>query len=95
MREIGVRIALGGNRWRLLLATFRRPLLQLSLGIVAGAGIIAFLIRGYNGGQLPARQAAYLTGYALCMLAICLLACIVPRRRALAVEPTEALRADG
>jgi ABC-type lipoprotein release transport system permease subunit len=29
------------------------------------------------------------------MMAVCLLACIVPTRRALAVQPTEALRAEG
>jgi ABC-type lipoprotein release transport system permease subunit len=29
------------------------------------------------------------------MLGVCLLACIVPTRRALRVQPTEALRADG
>ena len=29
------------------------------------------------------------------LFAVCLLACVVPTRRALAVEPTEALRAEG
>jgi ABC-type lipoprotein release transport system permease subunit len=29
------------------------------------------------------------------MLGVCLLACIVPTRRALQVQPAEALRADG
>ena len=33
-------------------------------------------------------------GYAVLMLGVCLLACIVPTRRALQVQPTEALRAD-
>jgi ABC-type lipoprotein release transport system permease subunit len=33
--------------------------------------------------------------YAAFMMAVCLLACIVPTRRALAVQPTEALRAEG
>jgi ABC-type lipoprotein release transport system permease subunit len=28
------------------------------------------------------------------MMGVCVLACIVPTRRALAVEPTEALRGD-
>ena len=32
--------------------------------------------------------------YATLMLGVCLLACVVPTRRALRVEPTEALRAE-
>jgi ABC-type lipoprotein release transport system permease subunit len=42
----------------------------------------------------PAALAGAL-GYAVLMLGVCLLACIVPTRRALQVQPTEALRADG
>jgi len=33
-------------------------------------------------------------GYAVFMLGVCLLACVVPTRRALGVQPTEALRAE-
>jgi ABC-type antimicrobial peptide transport system permease subunit len=39
-REIGVRIALGASRQRVVAATFRRPLLQVALGIVVGTGIV-------------------------------------------------------
>jgi ABC-type lipoprotein release transport system permease subunit len=35
-----------------------------------------------------------LAGYAILMLAVCALACIVPTMRALRVQPTEALRAE-
>ena len=38
--------------------------------------------------------ALLLVMYAALMQAVCLLACIVPTRRALGVEPTEALRAE-
>lgn len=33
-------------------------------------------------------------GYGIVMLGVCLLACVVPTRRALSVEPTIALRMD-
>ena len=39
-REIGVRVALGASRRRVVVATFRRPLFQLALGVVVGTAII-------------------------------------------------------
>jgi ABC-type lipoprotein release transport system permease subunit len=37
---------------------------------------------------------AMIVGYGMVMLGVCLLACVVPTRRALDIEPTIALRAD-
>jgi putative ABC transport system permease protein len=37
---------------------------------------------------------ALLVAYAVLMLGVCLLACVVPTRRALGIEPTEALRME-
>ncbi|HEU4628596.1 MAG TPA: ABC transporter permease [Gemmatimonadaceae bacterium] len=93
-REIGIRVALGADRRRVLLAIFRRPLVQVSAGIAAGAALIASLILTASGGAVSLRGVGMLVGYALVMLAVCLLACIVPTRRALRVEPTEALRVE-
>jgi ABC-type lipoprotein release transport system permease subunit len=45
-------------------------------------------------GGLSIAQLARLMGYAAFMLGVCLLACVVPTRRALGVQPTEALRAE-
>jgi putative ABC transport system permease protein len=45
-------------------------------------------------GGLSLAHAALLVPYSALMLAVCLLACIVPTRRALRVEPTEAMRAE-
>jgi ABC-type lipoprotein release transport system permease subunit len=39
-------------------------------------------------------QVLMLIGYAAMMFGVCMLACIVPTRRALRVQPTEALRAQ-
>ena len=101
-REIGVRVALGANRRRVVTAIFRRPLTQVAVGIVAGAVLIAL------GAQLLSRttqymntdialsagQFALLALYAAFMLGVCLLACIVPTRRALGVEPMVAMRVE-
>jgi len=43
---------------------------------------------------ISAGQIGLLVAYAVLMLGVCLLACVVPTRRALGVEPTEALRME-
>lgn len=43
---------------------------------------------------LSMQQAGLLAIHAMIMFVVCLLACVVPTRRALRVEPTEALRTD-
>jgi predicted permease len=98
-REIGVRVALGASRGRVIAAIFRRPLIQVGLGVVAGGALIALAatveteMPGLSG-DFSLRQFAIVVAYAIFMLGVCLLACIVPTRRALGVEPTVALRVD-
>jgi putative ABC transport system permease protein len=92
-REIGVRVALGADRRRIILAIFARPLRQLAMGIAVGAIIVAALMRAASG-PLGLPQFGMLAAYAVFMTAVCMIACIVPTRRALRVEPTEALRAE-
>ena len=93
-REIGIRVALGADRRRIIAAVFARPLKQVGLGIGAGAGLVAALVFAIYGSTLGASHVGLVLAYAALMLGVCLLACIVPTRRALRVEPTEALRVD-
>lgn len=102
-REIGVRVALGASRRRLVAAIFRRPLTHVTLGVLAGTSIIVFLavlVSAGDGGMgrieggFSLGNVALLLAYAALMLGVCLLACVVPTWRALNVEPTEALRAE-
>jgi hypothetical protein len=101
-REIGVRVALGASPWRVVTAIFRRPLTQVSLGVAAGGALIAVAALAATGGledgkfqpAFTAGQVALLFVYAAFMFGVCLLACVVPTRRALGVQPTEALRAE-
>lgn len=101
-REIGVRVALGADRGRLLSGIFRRPLTQVGLGVAVGATLIALgalalptttqfegAWSGLSGGQI-----GLLVAYAAFMMGVCLLACLVPTRRALRVEPIVAIRVE-
>jgi hypothetical protein len=101
-REIGVRVALGAGARRVISSIFRRPLIQVTLGVLTGSvliGVAATAIqkteqfRGTTPG-LTFGDVALLIGYAIFMLGVCTLACIVPTVRALRVQPTEALRAE-
>lgn len=100
-REIGVRVALGASRRRVVFAIFRRPLLQVTLGIVAGTAIVltaTVLSRNteFPGSdrELTTQTMALIVGYGLVMLGVCLLGCVAPTRRALDIEPTVALRTE-
>lgn len=92
-REIGIRVALGGSRRRIMAAIFRGPLIQVGAGLLGGIALVSVLMR-MVAGQLRGESAAWIGAYMLLMIAVCALACIVPTRRALEVEPTEALRAE-
>jgi putative ABC transport system permease protein len=93
-REIGIRVALGAERLRVIGPLLRRPLSQVGLGIVCGA-ILSFLASISIFESTPSlREAGLIAAYALLMMIICLLACVVPVRRALSVAPAEVLRAD-
>ena len=95
-REIGIHVALGGRAHHVVLSILRRPLAQVTLGIALAMAVFLALQIGLSdaGNQPSAREIAILLGYAAAMVGVCLLACIIPARRALGVEPTEALRAE-
>jgi predicted permease len=92
-REIGVRVALGAEQLTIVRTIFARPIRQVTTGVLVGSGIVTVLVRLVLE-SITATEAAVIVGYALSMLGVCLLACVVPTRRALAVNPTEALRTD-
>jgi putative ABC transport system permease protein len=100
-REIGVRVALGANGRQIITSILRRPLLQVALGILIGTMITGLLsgtvsveaVRSGAAASILMRLGAVVL-YGVFMLAVCLLACIVPTRRALSVQPTDALRTD-
>ena len=94
-REIGLRMALGADRGRIVAAVVRRPLVQIGLGIVMGGALVALAFWGMFESAPTLREAGLIAAYAVLMLGICLLACVVPTRRALRLEPSRVLRGDG
>jgi hypothetical protein len=93
-REIGIRIAIGADRGRVIGPILRRPLAQVGLGIVAGAVLTALASTGIFENTPSVGEVALIAVYALLMMALCLLACVMPVRRALNVAPAEVLRGD-
>jgi putative ABC transport system permease protein len=95
-REIGIRVALGANSRRMVASIFKRPLMQVSIGVALGSVLAGLLLVGteMGGGTVSPTGVGLMVLYAFVILGVCLLACVVPTRRALAVEPMEALRAE-
>jgi putative ABC transport system permease protein len=90
-REIGIRIALGANPHRVLRTVFARAGRQLGGGIIAGNSII-LVLTWRAGGGIDVNIIIALVVVSVIMAAVGVLACTVPARRALRVQPTEALR---
>jgi putative ABC transport system permease protein len=87
-REIGIRAALGAHHRRLLAAIFSRAFLQIGAGIVVGSGLAALAGLGST------REVVLLIAADALVLVVGLAACAVPVRRALRIDPMEALRAE-
>jgi putative ABC transport system permease protein len=95
-REIGVRAALGGRPLRIIGEIFRRPFRQVAAGIALGWTILAVLVTmtSSSSGASVLRHAPLMAAYGLLIAVVCALACLGPIRRALRVQPIEALRQD-
>jgi putative ABC transport system permease protein len=93
-REIGVRVALGAQPLNVLTVVFKRPFVQVALGIGVGA-ILGFGLANDDLSQVHLDALGYAAVFALSTILCCALACIVPTRRALRIQPTEALKDEG
>ena len=94
-RALGLRVALGADGRRLIASILRRPLAQVGYGIIAGGILVALTFVALVESTPTGTEAALIAAYSLLMMGVCLLACVVPTRRALRVEPARALAADG
>ncbi|HVT60307.1 MAG TPA: ABC transporter permease [Thermoanaerobaculia bacterium] len=94
-REIGIRMALGADRGAILAGVLREGLVAVGVGLVVGATAALFLARVVARllfGVPPTDPVTYLA-VALLLIVVAALACLLPARRATAVQPSLALRA--
>lgn len=95
-RELGVRIALGAQRGNLLWLVLRQAGMMLAVGVAVGLGLAwasGKLVGGFLYG-VKAHDGWTLIGSALLLFSSGMLAAYLPARRAAAVNPMEALRAE-
>jgi putative ABC transport system permease protein len=95
-REIGIRIALGSPRAKICGLIVRQGTIMVMLGILAGV-IVSLgcgpLMRHFVYGVTP-HDPAIIIGVTALLAAIAILACWLPARRAMNVDPMEALRTE-
>ena len=89
-REIGIRLALGANPRHVVGSVFARAGRQLGGGIIAGNSLI--LLLAWRADSLTTDLLVSSVITSVIMAAVGVLACAAPARRALRVQPTEALR---
>jgi ABC-type antimicrobial peptide transport system permease subunit len=94
VQEIGIRMALGASPPNVLLMVLRQGLLPVALGVVLGAATV-FSLGRVIASQLydvePTDPVTFLGATALVLIVACL-ACCIPARRAMRVDPMIALR---
>jgi putative ABC transport system permease protein len=92
--EIGIRLALGAQRRSILRMVLRQGLGLAIAGAAVGlvcALIVSHLMTGLLYGVRPI-DALTFAGVALLLVGVALLACYIPARRAIRVDPLVALR---
>ncbi len=90
-REIGLRAALGASPARLLRGIFARALILIGSGIAAGNAVLIAIATLSTEVDL-ASMSSVLAVTSAVMLVVGLLACVEPARRALRIQPTDALK---
>jgi predicted permease len=96
LKELGIRMALGAQRKKVLQAALGRPVKLLAFGSGAGLvlGILASRVLAFIVYQATPRDPLVLAGVVLAMATLGLLATWIPAQRALSVDPLILLREE-
>jgi len=92
--EIGIRVALGASRTDVLRLVLRRGIMLTLLGLAIGLGLSFGVTRFLKALLLGVSSTDALTFVAVALLlgVVVLVACVIPARRAMRVDPMQALR---
>jgi len=93
-REIGIRAALGAGPRQVIGSVLSKAMGQIGVGIAVGMGLAGLADHAINGGFTGGRGIYMLAAVAAFMTAVGCVAAIGPARRALKIQPTEALKAE-
>ena len=95
-REIGIRLAIGASPRAVLRALFGRAAAQVGMGIILALALLPPFMTWIGISELPlAFVAQTMSIAAVGMLLTGFVACSVPARRAMLIEPTEAVKYGG
>jgi predicted permease len=96
LRELGIRVALGANRRKVLKAALGPAFRLLAIGSIAGMilGLLATRVLSFIVYQATPKDPVVLGGVIFTMLAVGLVAAWIPARHALAVDPMILLREE-
>ena len=95
-REIGLRLALGARPTKIVTLVLRQGLGLVVIGVPLGLGTALLSTRLLSGHLygVSATDAATFAGIASLSASVAFFACYVPARRAMSVDPVQALRHD-
>jgi len=96
LREFGIRVALGANQCNVLNAALGRAFRLVAIGSVAGMilGVLATRVLSSIVYQATPKDPIVLGGVILTMMAVGMVAALIPARRALTVDPMILLREE-
>ena len=95
-REIGIRMALGADRFDIIGMVLRRGFILIGIGMVTGLGASAAVEQWVKSFVYEVSPVDWMTYVAVVIVLVLMgvVAALVPARRAASIEPTQALRAE-
>jgi ABC-type antimicrobial peptide transport system permease subunit len=95
-QEIGVRVAIGAGRWDVAWLFLRKGLAQIAIALVIGlpASIALGLVARFQLVEIEPTDPITMVSITVVLIAVALVACVVPARKASRVDPVIALRAE-